>query len=112
MLCFRCSQVWVEALAQTLMSMGIAYGCLMAFGSYNRFHTPFVRDAFCLSGLNALTSLIAGIIVFAAIGHSASVHNLPINQTATDGKTLCSIITCFLQFKVELYSELHCDCRL
>lgn len=70
------------------MTMGIAYGCLMAFGSYNRFHTAFVRDAFCLSALSSVTSLIAGIIVFAAIGHTALVHDLPIDRTATDGNHL------------------------
>lgn len=71
--------------------MGIAYGCLMAFGSYNQFHTAFVRDAFCLSGLNSVTSLIAGIIVFAAIGHTSFDQGLPIDRAATDGKVMqCS----------------------
>ena len=72
------------------MSMGIAYGCLMAFASYNRFHNPLIRDALCLSMLNSVTSLIAGIIVFAALGHTALVHSLPIDQAATDGnQPLC-----------------------
>jgi solute carrier family 6 GABA transporter-like protein 6/8/11/12/13 len=79
-------KVWVNALAQAFMSMGIAYGCLMAFASYNRFHNPLIRDALCLSLLNSLTSLIAGIIVFAALGHTALVQGLPIDQAATDGK--------------------------
>ena len=81
-------KVWVNALAQAFMSMGIAYGCLMAFASYNRFHNPLIRDALCLSMLNSLTSLIAGIIVFAALGHTALVHSLPIDQAATDGNDL------------------------
>ena len=46
-------QVWVNALAQTFMSMGIAYGSLVAFASYNQFQSPFLRDAFCLSALNS-----------------------------------------------------------
>lgn len=81
-------KVWVNALAQAFMSMGIAYGCLMAFASYNRFHNPLIRDALCLSLLNSLTSLIAGIIVFAALGHTALVQGLPIDQAATDGNDL------------------------
>ena len=75
----------MNALAQAFMSMGIAYGCLMAFASYNRFHNPLIRDALCLSLLNAVTSLIAGIIVFAALGHTSLVQGVPISQAATDG---------------------------
>ncbi|XP_046646776.1 sodium- and chloride-dependent betaine transporter-like isoform X1 [Daphnia pulicaria] len=86
------SEVWVNALAQAFMSMGIAYGCLMAFASYNRFHNPLIRDALCLSMLNSLTSLIAGIIVFAALGHTAYVQSLPIDQAATDGLSLSLVM--------------------
>lgn len=77
----------MNALAQAFMSMGIAYGCLMAFASYNRFHNPLIRDALCLSLLNSVTSLIAGIIVFAALGHTSLVQGVPIDQAATDGNT-------------------------
>ena len=57
----------------------------MAFASYNRFHNPLIRDTLCLSLLNSVTSLIAGIIVFAALGHTALVQSVPIDQAATDG---------------------------
>jgi len=75
----------VNALAQTFMSMGIAYGCLMAFASYNRFHSPFVRDALCISALNSLTSLVVGIIVFAALGHTAYLYDVPLQSAVTEG---------------------------
>ena len=68
------------------MSVGVAYGSLIAFASYNRFHNPFVSDAFCLSALNSFTSLVTGIIAFAALGHTAVTYNEPIKQTANDGK--------------------------
>jgi len=97
-------KVWVNALAQAFMSMGIAYGCLMAFASYNRFHNPLIRDALCLSMLNSLTSLIAGIIVFAALGHTAYVQSLPIDQAATDGNDLWT-----LQSIVIIYSQRYLD---
>lgn len=86
------SEVWVNALAQAFMSIGIAYGCLMAFASYNRFHNPLIRDALCLSVLNSLTSLIAGIIVFATLGHTALVYNVPIDEAATDGLSLSLVM--------------------
>lgn len=70
------------------MSMGIAYGCLTAFASYNRFRSPFVRDALCLSALNSVISLIVGIIVFAALGHTAYLYDAPLHNLVTDGNMI------------------------
>jgi len=86
------AKVWVNALAQTFMSMGIAYGSLVAFASYNQFQSPFMRDAFCLSALNSVTSLVAGITVFAAMGHTSLVYQLPIQQSASDGLSLALVM--------------------
>jgi len=77
-------QVWMNALAQTFMSLGVAYGCLIAFAADNRFHSPFIRDGLCLSVLNSIISLVAGIIVFAALGHTALVHGMPLHLAASD----------------------------
>jgi len=38
------SKVWVYAAAQVFNSVGIAFGCLIAFSSYNKFHGPILRD--------------------------------------------------------------------
>ena len=86
--------MWQNALAQTFMSVGIAYGCLIAYSSYNRFHGPFLRDAFCLSALNSFTSLVAGIIAFAALGHISSKYNLKMDEAANDGVYLVFHIDC------------------
>lgn len=77
----------MNAMAQTFMSLGVAYGCLIAFASYNRFHSPFIRDGLCLSALNSIISLVAGIIVFAALGHTALVHGMPLRLAASDSIT-------------------------
>ena len=50
-----------------------------------------------------MTSLVAGIIVFAAMGHSSLVYQLPIQQSAPDGinidpffNSFCSIHVIFV----------------
>ena len=40
------SKVWIYAAAQVFNSVGIAFGCLVAFASYNPFHGPILRDTF------------------------------------------------------------------
>ena len=38
------SKVWIYAAAQVFNSIGIAFGCLVAFSSYNPFHGRILRD--------------------------------------------------------------------
>ena len=38
------SQVWVYAAAQVFNSVGIAFGSLIAFASYQDFHGPILRN--------------------------------------------------------------------
>jgi len=70
----------VNALAQTFMSIGIAYGCFMGFAN-----SPFVRDALCILALNSLTSLVVCIIAFAAMGHTAHLYDVPLHSVVTEG---------------------------
>ena len=42
--CFLDKQVWVYAAAQVFNSIGIAFGLLISFASYNKFHGPILRD--------------------------------------------------------------------
>lgn len=73
------------------MSVGVAYGSLMAFASYNRFHNPFISDAFCLSALNSITSLVTGIVTFAALGHTALVHDQVLIDRRATGSLVSSV---------------------
>ncbi len=38
------SKVWVYAAAQVFNSIGVAFGCLITFSSYNKFHGPILGD--------------------------------------------------------------------
>ncbi len=77
----------MNALAQSFMAMGIAYGCLMAFASNSRFHSPFVGVALCIFAFNSLTSLVISIIVFTAMGHTAHLYDVPLQCAVTEGIT-------------------------
>ena len=62
------SQVWRKAAEQMFFSLGISWGGLMMFGSYNKFHNKINVDAAVVSSLDFLTSIIASCVVFSILG--------------------------------------------
>lgn len=48
--------------------------------------SSFPRDALIVSVTNSFTSILAGFVIFSAIGYMAHIHNLPVDNIATDGK--------------------------
>lgn len=85
-------KVWVNAAAQVFNSLGITFGSMISMASYNRFNNNIVRDALIVSFTNAFTSILAGFVIFSAIGYMAHIHNLPIDNIATDGPGLVFVV--------------------
>lgn len=93
--CNNCDlQVWVNAMSQTFNSMGIAFGSMISFASYNKFNNNILHDTLAVSFVNALTSLLVGIFSFAIIGNIASEQNTSIERVIADGKQ----VACYYMF--------------
>ena len=58
-------------LLQVFNSIGIAFGCLVAFSSYNPFHGPILKDTLIVVVVDALTCIICGLCVFSTMGNLA-----------------------------------------
>ena len=64
--------MWLEAGTQIFFSLGLAFGGLIAYSSYNPANNNCTRDAIFVAITNCSTSLFAGIIIFAIMGKSNS----------------------------------------
>ncbi|XP_060748451.1 sodium-dependent neutral amino acid transporter B(0)AT2 [Tachysurus vachellii] len=64
-------QVWRQAATQVFFSLGLGYGSVIAYSSYNPINNNCHRDAFMVSGINFMTSVLASLVVFAVLGFRA-----------------------------------------
>nr|XP_040050712.1 sodium- and chloride-dependent GABA transporter ine [Gasterosteus aculeatus aculeatus] len=85
-------KVWLNAAAQVFNSVGIAFGSMISMASYNKFNNNILRDSLIVSFTNSFTSLLAGFVIFSAIGYMAHIHNLPVENIATDGPGLVFVV--------------------
>ncbi|KAL5276886.1 hypothetical protein ACFFRR_002227 [Megaselia abdita] len=85
-------KVWKEAVVQCFFSLAVGLGPLIMFSSYNKFEHKIYRDAMIVTSLDTVTSLLAGITMFAILGNLA--HNLNIsniNEVVKSGTGLAFI---------------------
>ncbi|KZS13918.1 Transporter [Daphnia magna] len=82
------AKVWVNAAAQNFNSIGIAFGSLMAFSSYNRFDNRLMRDTLIISLTDAVTCILAGICVFGTLGNLAFEQGKSVDEVVSSGPGL------------------------
>jgi SNF family Na+-dependent transporter len=61
--------VWLDAASQIFYSMGLAFGGIIAFSSYNPPKNDVKRDVYILSACNLFTSLYTGCCIFSILGY-------------------------------------------
>ncbi|XP_054609510.1 sodium-dependent neutral amino acid transporter B(0)AT2-like isoform X1 [Dunckerocampus dactyliophorus] len=65
-------QVWRQAATQVFFALGLGFGSIIAYSSYNPKNNNCHRDAFTVSFINFLTSVLATLVVFAVLGFRAA----------------------------------------
>jgi len=83
--------VWRRAAGQVFFSLGISWGGIIMFGSYNKFTARVHIDAHVVSLVDFLTSLMASIVIFSTLGHSAHLLGVPVETVAKGGQGLAFV---------------------
>lgn len=79
-------KVWVYAAAQNFNSIGIAFGSIISFASYNKYNNQILYDTLTVSFINGVTSLLTAVFAFAVIGNIAWDQQEEISKVITDGR--------------------------
>ena len=66
----------------------VAFGGMVALGSYNKYHRDFVRDCSYIAAINSFSSLYGGCVVFSVLGFMSKVSGVPIKDVAESGELL------------------------
>ncbi|XP_056142732.1 sodium- and chloride-dependent transporter XTRP3-like [Lampris incognitus] len=65
---------WINAATQIFLSLGLGFGSLIAFASYNQYNNNFEQQAIVVSAINSGTSIFASIVTFAIYGFKATFN--------------------------------------
>ena len=84
--------MWVYAAAQVFNSIGIAFGSLIAFASYQDFNGPILRNSLIVIVIDALTCIICGVCVFATLGSLAFTQQTTVDNVVTQGPGLVFVV--------------------
>ncbi|XP_051790104.1 sodium-dependent neutral amino acid transporter B(0)AT2 [Erpetoichthys calabaricus] len=66
-------QVWRQAATQVFFALGLGFGSVIAYSSYNSHNNNCHFDAILVSFINFMTSVLASLVVFAVLGFRANV---------------------------------------
>lgn len=100
------AELWYAAVTQVFYALGICFGSIIMYSSYNRFDQnvyrlvrhakcaacmrnhflsfSFFRDVNIITTMDYLTSLLAGLIIFAILGHLAHIMEIDDIQKVTN----------------------------
>lgn len=84
----RQGNVWSEAVTQIFFSIGVTFGYITAFASYNQRNSPVFSNALIISLSNSFYSFVAGFAVFGAVGYLAKQEGVEIEDLNVGGPGL------------------------
>ena len=84
-------RVWYAAVTQSFFSLGVGFGSIITFSSYNKFNHNIYKDATIIAFADTFTSTLAGVITFSILGHLAYELDSPIGEVIKSGTGLAFI---------------------
>ena len=85
-------EVWTAACAQIFYTLSLAFGIMIAYGSYKNRDDDIAKDTWITALLDIGTSLLAGLVVFGILGYMAWKTGIPLENLAASGPGLAFVV--------------------
>lgn len=85
-------RVWANAFGQIFFTLSLAFGIMIAYGSYNKKDEDIANNAIITALGNSATSYLAGIAVFSVLGYMANQLSKPIEEVVSEGIGLAFVV--------------------
>lgn len=85
-------RVWANAFGQIFFSLSVAFGVMIAYGSYNDKKNDIANNTIITALGNSATSFLAGIAVFSVLGYMAQQTNVPVDEVVSGGVGLAFVV--------------------
>ncbi len=85
-------EVWTAAFSQVFYTLSLAFGIMIAYGSYKDLDDDIAKDTWITVLLNSGTSLFAGLVVFGVLGYMAGQTGIPLTELAASGPGLAFVV--------------------
>lgn len=82
----------MNAVGQNLSSIGVAFGLVISFASYNRYNNSILVDTMTISLVNGASSFAVGLFTFATLGSMAKEYGKSVEDVVPDGKRTTDIV--------------------
>ena len=92
-------RVWAKAVGQIFFSIGICFGIMTAYASYNKRHQNTVADGLIIAFSNSAVSIVSGFAVFSVLGHIAHVSGY---ESIDELDNIAGISLAFMTYPVAL----------
>ncbi|CAF1272957.1 unnamed protein product [Rotaria sp. Silwood1] len=83
--------VWIAAAVQVFFSLGVAFGPILSYASFNKFKSNYLKDCIVVTVCDCFTSVFAGFAVFSVLGFMSFKTGLPVEKVAQIGPGLAFI---------------------
>ncbi|GAB4236641.1 MAG: sodium-dependent transporter [Elainellaceae cyanobacterium] len=85
-------EVWTAACTQIFYTTSLAFGIMITYASYKDEQDDIAKDAWVTALIDSTTSLLAGFVVFAVLGHMAWTSGTPVAELAASGPGLAFVV--------------------
>ena len=84
--------VWTAACSQIFYTLSLAFGIMIAYGSYKNSDDDIAKDTWITALLDIGISLFAGFVVFGILGYMAWKTGTPLVELAASGPGLAFVV--------------------